>query len=132
MIAKMISAVTANFGTAERKRTVRVIPAAGTTSLNLEPLDLVPQRAVLALVGRPDLLLRHLAEFLDLRLDHRHAERLDPPLPLRDGAVAPVHIGGGGRFALAGIGPRDRANLGKPGRGGPRRAAHRDRAGFHR
>src|SRR5262245_6734248 len=45
--------------------------------LNLEPLDLVPQRAVLALVGRPDLLLRHFAEFIDLGLDHRHAERLE-------------------------------------------------------
>src|SRR5213595_294924 len=45
--------------------------------LNLGPVDLVPQCAVLALVGRPDLLLRHLAEFLDLGLDHHHAERLE-------------------------------------------------------
>src|SRR2546423_6309515 len=56
-----------------------------TQCSNLEPLDLVPQRAVLALVGRPDLLLRHLAEFLDLGLDHHHAERLE--LRLRLGEV---------------------------------------------
>src|SRR5690348_6138455 len=41
--------------------------------LRLEPLDLLPQCAVLLLVGRPDLLLRDLAEGLDVALDHGHA-----------------------------------------------------------
>src|SRR5437879_2294545 len=35
-------------------------------ALNLEAFDFLEQRAVLALVGGPDLLLRDFAEFLDL------------------------------------------------------------------
>src|SRR3981189_1991046 len=70
-MARMISAVTVNFGTAERIRRMRAPLTSG-----LEAFDLVPQGAVLALVGRPDLLLRHLAEFVDLGFHHGHAERL--------------------------------------------------------
>src|SRR5207253_2370160 len=66
---------------------MRSAAASGMTfkGLNLEPLDLVPQRAVLALVGRPDLLLRDLAELVNLGLDDHHAERLE--LRLRLGEV---------------------------------------------
>src|SRR5690349_3447685 len=107
----MISAVTMNFGTAERRRSMAVsqgpeversaamcarpreggaprskaknrLPASAGVSgaqwrLSLESFDVVPQRAILALVGRPDLLLRDFSEFIDLGLDHRHAERLE-------------------------------------------------------
>src|SRR4051812_34116667 len=92
----MISAVTTNFGTAESdrgmgaghvrreikgkskgpKRRLRPLKSE-RPRLNLETLDLVPKRAVLALVGRPDLLLRDLAEFVDLGFDHDHAKRLE-------------------------------------------------------
>src|SRR3954468_17346833 len=76
MIARMISAVTVTFGTAERYRSMRV------ADLGLETFDLVPQGAVLALVGRPYLLLRHLLELLDLGFHHGHAERLQLRLGL--------------------------------------------------
>src|SRR5436305_6920502 len=79
MIARMISAVTVTFGTAERYRSMRV------ADLGLETFDLVPQGAVLALVGRPYLLLRHLPELLDLGFHHGHAERLQ--LRLRLGEI---------------------------------------------
>src|SRR5216683_3443030 len=46
-------------------------------ALGLEAFDLVPQCAVLGLVGRPYLLLRYFAEFLDLGFHHGHAERLE-------------------------------------------------------
>src|ERR1035438_4081217 len=77
-MARMISAVTASFGTAARYRCMRKAMLA----LGLETLDLVPQRAELALVGRPDLLLRHFAEFVDLGFDDGHAERLQLRLGL--------------------------------------------------
>src|SRR5450631_4739025 len=48
----------------------------------LEGLDLVPQRAILGLVGGPYLLLRDFAEFVDLGLHHGHAERLQHLLGL--------------------------------------------------
>src|SRR5450631_1697537 len=48
----------------------------------LEALDLVPQRAVLGLVGGPYLLLRHFAEFLDIGFHYSHAERLQLRLGL--------------------------------------------------
>src|ERR1700709_1028646 len=51
-------------------------------TLGLETLDLVPQGAVLALVGRPYLLLRYLLELLDLGFHHDHAERLQLRLGL--------------------------------------------------
>src|SRR5258708_9904842 len=108
----MISAVTTNFGMAERRRSMGIRGVRGEEisanlrssprkrgrrarsedldarfrgherssnwpRLDLEAFDVVPQRAVLALVGRPDLLLRDFAEFVDLGLDHRHAERLE-------------------------------------------------------
>src|SRR5262245_50901302 len=101
MIAKMINAVTVIFGRAMRKRRMEFVdverdnplmPAAAgiqfsalgprfrgderTPRLDLEALDLVPQRAVLALVGGPDLLLRDLAELLEFGLDHDHSEGL--------------------------------------------------------
>src|ERR1700712_3787348 len=69
-MARMISAVTVIFGTAERIRSMRALLASG-----LEAFDLVPQGAVLGLVGRPYLLLGHLAEFVDLGFHHGHAER---------------------------------------------------------
>src|SRR6202022_257518 len=92
-IARMISAVTANFGTAESRRSMRdAIPAtdgargrrlgaedlapAPLLTLSLEAFDLVPQCAVLALVSRPYLLLRNFPEFVDLGFHHGHAERL--------------------------------------------------------
>src|SRR5258707_3629570 len=42
----------------------------------LEAFDLVPQCAVLALVGRPYFLLRNFPELVDLGFHHDHAERL--------------------------------------------------------
>src|SRR3954465_5967058 len=75
-MARMISAVTVTFGTAERYRSMCV------ASSGLETFDLVPQGAVLALVGRPYFLLRHLLELLDLGFHHGHAERLQLRLGL--------------------------------------------------
>src|SRR3954467_1582351 len=75
-MARMISAVTVNFGTAEKYRSMCV------ANSGLEAFDLVPQGAVLALVGRPYLLLRHLPELLDLCFHHRHPERLQLRLGL--------------------------------------------------
>src|SRR5665811_1003928 len=86
----MISAVTANFGTAESLRSMRdgipvrsigrarrpkLFGSGPALNSDLEAFDLVPQGAVLALVGRPDFLLRDLAEFVDLGFHHGHAER---------------------------------------------------------
>src|SRR5216683_3635236 len=90
-MARMISAVTVSFGTAESIRSMRdgipaavgaderaeVLASAPRLTLGLEAFDLVPQCAVLGLVGRPYLLLRHFAEFLDLGFHHGHAERLE-------------------------------------------------------
>src|SRR5260370_38805543 len=56
-------------------------PAANS---DLEAFDLVPQRAVLALVGRPYLLLRNFPEFVDLGFHHDHAERLQLRFGLRE------------------------------------------------
>src|SRR5260370_6490378 len=89
-IARMSSAVTASFGTAGRIRSMRngipgtdgtgegaeVLASAPRLTSGLEAFDLVPQCAVLGLVGRPYLLLRHFAEFFDLGFHHGHAERL--------------------------------------------------------
>src|SRR3974390_266001 len=84
-IARMISAVTANFGTAERGRSIRLeIPNRDELRSGLEILDLVPQRAILALVGRPDLLLRHFAELVDFGFHHRHADGFEQGLGLRE------------------------------------------------
>src|SRR5258705_12167666 len=102
-MARMISAVTVNFGTAERIRSMRDgIPAtegagalaedleaedlasAPLLTLDLEAFDLVPQCAVLGLVGRPYLLLRHVAEFVDFGFHHNHAERLQLRFGLRE------------------------------------------------
>src|ERR1700727_2968393 len=81
--ASTISAVTATFGTVLRIRSMRVKNSGGRSGLlSLEAFDLVPQSAVLRLVGWPDLLLCHLAEFLDLGFDHGHAERLEQGLGL--------------------------------------------------
>src|SRR5882757_7450108 len=99
-MARMINAVTVTFGTAERYRSMRDgIPAVDgarrskdlrdrscgsgpAADSGLETFDLVPQGAVLALVGRPYLLLRHLLELLDLGFHDRHAERLQLRLGL--------------------------------------------------
>src|SRR5258707_13813204 len=70
-MARIISAVTVIFGTADRIRSMRALLTSG-----LEAFDLVPQCAVLGLVGRPYLLLRYFAEFFDLGFHHGHAERL--------------------------------------------------------
>src|ERR1700681_599928 len=91
-IARVISAVTVSFGTAERIRSMRNgnsgndgegtdRPAKGpafnpSVKSDLEAFDFIPQGAVLGFVGRPYLLLRHFAEFLDIGFDHGHAERL--------------------------------------------------------
>src|SRR4051794_33847069 len=89
-MARMISAVTVIFGTAESIRSMRddILArdgaseeadgrlAAAVANSDLETFDLVPQRAVLALVGRPYFLLRDLPEFLDLGFHYGHAERL--------------------------------------------------------
>src|ERR1700693_5337690 len=90
-MARMISAVTVIFGTAERIRSMRggipedgwggkkragaLAPAPWLAS-DLEAFDLVPQRAVLTLISWPDFRLRHLAEGVDVGFDHGHAERL--------------------------------------------------------
>src|ERR1700759_5815541 len=95
-MARTISAVTVIFGTAERKRSIydgvlatmkraKERPETGSgPGLNsgLEGFDLVPQCAILGLVGRPDLGLRDFAEFLDLGFHHGHAERLQLRLGL--------------------------------------------------
>src|SRR6266849_3031133 len=98
-MARMISAVTVNFGTAERIRSMRyAIPAtdgagagpktrkpkAPPLTLDLEAFDLVPQCAVLGLVGRPYLLLRHFAEFVHFAFHHDHTERLQLRLGFRE------------------------------------------------
>src|SRR5512147_2952831 len=88
MMAMMISAVTASFGTAERTRCIRdAIPrvyrgeGAGAgfgpaANSGLEAFDLVPQGAVLAFVSRPYFLLCHFPELVHLGFHHGHAERL--------------------------------------------------------
>src|SRR6266446_8112568 len=101
-MARMISAVTVNLGTAERIRSMRGgIPLMGRgaapkdldaedlasaplLTLALEAFDLVPQCAVLSLVGRPYLLLRHFAEFVDFGFNYDHAERLQLRLGFRE------------------------------------------------
>src|SRR3954469_17334090 len=86
-MARMISAVTVIFGTAESIRSMRddilardgaceASLAAAAANSDLETFDLVPQRAVLALVGRPYFLLPDFPEFIDLGFHHGHAERL--------------------------------------------------------
>src|ERR1700754_5210772 len=96
-MARMISAVTANRGMAGRIRSMRMaIPKAARSqertgrrtiagpfySSGLEAFDVVPQRAILAPVGRPDLLLRHLSEIVDLGFHYGHAQRLELRLGL--------------------------------------------------
>src|SRR5712671_2644580 len=101
-MARMISAVTVNFGTAERIRSMRDgirrqmggrgaehleaedSASAPLLTLDLEAFDLVPQCAVQSLVGRPYLLLRDFAEFVDVGFHHRHAEWLQLRLGLRE------------------------------------------------
>src|SRR5258708_37985795 len=92
----MISAVTVSFGPAERIRSMRngipatdgtgegteVLASAPLLTSGLEAFDLVPQCAVLGLVGRPYLLLRYFAEFFDLGFHHGHADRLQLRLGL--------------------------------------------------
>src|SRR5450631_480295 len=109
-MARMISAVTVNFGTAERIRSMRdgfqwlkrrttgpkLFGFGPALESGLEALDLVPQRAVLGLVGGPYLLLRHFAEFLDVGFHHGHAERFEFRLGLgeivdRLGGLADLH-----------------------------------------
>src|SRR3954464_10304969 len=89
-MARMINPVTVIFGTAESIRSMRdnILArdgaceeaegslAAAAANSDLETFDLVPQRAVLALVGRPYFLLRDFPEFIDLGFHHGHAERL--------------------------------------------------------
>src|SRR3954453_20289643 len=89
-MARMISAVTVIFGTAESTRSMgddtwrgngaceeaEASLAAAAANSDLETFDLVPQRAVLVLVGRPYFLLRDFPEFIDLGFHHGHAERL--------------------------------------------------------
>src|SRR6187397_2700270 len=50
--------------------------------------DLVPQIGILLLVGRPDLLLRELAEGIELRRVHDHALRLEQLLRLGEAVDA--------------------------------------------
>src|ERR1700681_2473910 len=101
-MASMISAVTVNFGTAESIRSMRDgipedgwggrgdwrlaenLPPAPPQTLDLEAFDLVPQCAVLGLVGRPYFLLRDFAEFVDVGFHHGHAERFQIRLGLRE------------------------------------------------
>src|SRR6185437_7317702 len=79
-MANTISAVTVTFGTALRRRSMGVEHPAGkrlaTMVSGLEALDFIPQSTVLRLVGRPYLLLRYLAELVDVGLDHGHADWL--------------------------------------------------------
>src|ERR1700761_5740606 len=84
-MARTISAVTVTFGTALRRRSMRVeVPAGRCGGSGLEAFDFVPQRAVLRLVSRPDLLLRDFTEFIDLGFDDGHAERLKQSLGCRE------------------------------------------------
>src|SRR5260370_16985038 len=60
------------------------LASAPLLTLDLEAFDLVPQCAVLGLVGRPYLLLRRVAEFVDFGFHDGHAERLQLRFGLRE------------------------------------------------